>query len=144
MIRFEKIQRHIRSHVHGARVVLESGKVHCVSRRYVQFRLLANRGSIERRFHIEVMTECHVVLRMAPLGDKRKHHCGYYIYMYAFKHIRITPLLYNYCGIWENYHCFTPFLPLKTFFSSFFLIFLEKSCQNIWRFRQNAIPLHSL
>ena len=29
------------------------------------------------------------------------------------------------------------------FFSSF-LIFLEKSCQNIWRFYENAVPLHSL
>ena len=99
VIRLKEIQRHIRPDVHGARVVLESGKVHCVSRRNVELRLLAHGCGIERRLHVEVVAESHVVLRMAPLGDKRKRQSGYYIYVYAFKHIRITPLLYNYCGI---------------------------------------------
>ena len=99
VIGLEEIQRHIRPDVHGARVVLESGKVYCVSRRNVELRLLAHGCGIERRLHVEVVAESHVVLRMAPLGDKRKRQGGYYIYVYAFKHIRITPLLYNYCGI---------------------------------------------
>lgn len=25
-----------------------------------------------------------------------------------------------------------------------FVTFLEKTCQNIWRFKQNVLPLHSL
>ena len=29
-------------------------------------------------------------------------------------------------------------------FFQVFLIFLEKSFQNIWRFHENAVPLHSL
>ena len=45
---------------------------------------------IERRLHIEVMGEGHVVLRMAPDGDKRKQQ-GYY-YRIAFKHVSITPV----------------------------------------------------
>ena len=33
---------------------------------------------------------------------------------------------------------------LFSVFFQVFLIFLEKSFQNIWMFRENAIPLHSL
>ena len=83
----EEYEGHVGARVHGLRVMLESCKVDGISCRDVQLGLFAYGRSIKRRFHVEVVTEGHVVLRMAQKRDKRKPE--YYNYL-AFKHVCIT------------------------------------------------------
>ena len=59
----QEAERGVGADEHRPRVVLEACKLHRVGRRYVEFLLLAHGCRIEIRLHVEIMAECHVILR---------------------------------------------------------------------------------
>ena len=90
----QEIERKVCRRIHCLRIVLETHKVHGIGCRDVQLRLFAHSRRIERRLHVEIMAERHVILRARSQGGKRKEDECYY---FAFKHVLITSLSLFYC-----------------------------------------------
>ena len=71
VVRFQEIQRHVGRRIHRLRVVFKAHKVHGISPHDVQLRLLSHRSRVERRLHVEIVSEVHIVLCASPHSGKR-------------------------------------------------------------------------
>ena len=94
VVGFDHIERHIACYVHGARIMLESCQIHGVSTDNVQLGFLSYGRRIERRLHVEVMTEADIILCFCSRNDKQKH---YENHAETSKHDIITSVSVIYC-----------------------------------------------
>ena len=91
VIRLQTIKRGIACKVHGLRVSFESCQLNGIGTCHIDHRLLTDGSRVERRLHVEIMTEGNIVLRTCLNADKRQHHRYNPI---AFKHVIITTHYY--------------------------------------------------